>query len=615
MSKRTLLTLGILLLATPALAQNTLCANKPATDDSNACANTRFVHDHIPAVVPPSSISLIDGQVIIGNSSNVGQGRTLSGDIANTNTGVVTIQPNAVNTTKIADSNVTNAKLATGAVNTVKGTVNGTTTSDLAVASCSALYSVTQWITGTGWSCGINPVLPSRAVAATLNLSAFTAVKTLGYDAAGDGGGATFKNVTTTPFRDSFVTAISITGNGTSGCTNGTYRNVKPSGGTGRNLILNVVVSGNVVSSATIEEGGGNGYTAADALSTSITGCSTGVTFSVTTVSTPTCSFSDSAGNHFQIVYDEGNFLNIRQCGAKVDYTGSDGSATNDFTSIQNAINYAADTQGTQSIDGGGTAGARVILPVGAALLCGGTPLNVPQGVAIEGQNIWASSLKICAAWGASANFINICDPDTQASCFASYLRNFTLFAPFNLDGSSGVSAIYSNSIQQVDIIDRVAIYPGRRRCLTLETGYGGAALLGIQNLECNPGDTSTINTGIHINYGTTLVTMRNVHVETGGPNTQIGINILGGFIDLVGFHTEGISTGIQVNIPTSTTFGFAKLHSLTGGASCTNLVLRQGSSAANTVYISSAVQNGCTNTMNNGGTTTTSFIGAWTLF
>lgn len=35
------------LLSSAALAQNTLCANKPATDVSNACANTRFVHDAI----------------------------------------------------------------------------------------------------------------------------------------------------------------------------------------------------------------------------------------------------------------------------------------------------------------------------------------------------------------------------------------------------------------------------------------------------------------------------------------------------------------------------------------------------------------------------------------
>lgn len=487
---------------------------------------------------------------------------------------------------------------------TVSGTVVTSATAPLVADSVTGAMSCPN--------CAV--AISTRTAAAAQDLSAYTVVRTLGYATAGDGGGATFKKVGSNPFRDSFVTAVSITGNGTSGCTNGTYRNKKPSGGTGTNLILNLVVSGNVVTSASIQEAGGNGYTAADVLTTTVTGCAANVTLSVTTVSTPSGSFTDSAGNHFQITPDESNWINIRQFGAKVDYAGTDGSATNDFTAIQNAINYAADIH-SPTIDGGGAAGARVILPAGNAMICGGVPLNVPQGVAIEGANMWASTIKICATWGSSANFMNICDPDTQASCFASYLRNFTLYAPFNLDGSSGVSAIYSNSIQQVDIIDRVAVYAGRRRCLTLEQGYGGAALLGIQNFECTPGDTSTTNAGILIDYGTTLVTMRNVHVETSGPNTQSGIIINGGFIHLTGFHTEGISTGIEVNITGTIADGFAKLEDLTGGASCTNLVLKQGGSVNNSVYVSNLTQNGCTNSVNDEGTPITTFIGAWTLY
>lgn len=487
-------------------------------------------------------------------------------------------------------------------------TVSGT------VVTSATLPIVENVVTGTVSCPDCAIAISTRTAAAGQDLSAYSVVRTLGYAAVGDGGGATFKNVSATPFRDSFVTAVSITSNGGSGCTNNTYRNKQPSGGTGTNLILNMVVTGNVVSSVSIEETGGNGYSVGDVVTTTVTGCASSVTFTVTTVSTPTCSFSDTASNHWQIVLDEGNFLNIRQCGAKVDYAGTDGSATNDFAAIQNAISYAADIH-SPTIDGGGSAGSRVILPPGNAMICGGVPINQPQGVVVEGSNMWASTIKICAAWGASANFWNICDPDTQASCFASYLRNFTIYAPFNLVSSSAVSAIYSNSIQQVDIIDRVAIYAGRRRCLTLETGYGGAALLGLQNLECTPGDTSTVNSGILINYGTTIVNMRNVHVETSGPNTMSGITVTGGFVHLSGFHTEGISTGVEANITGSIANGFVKLEDMTGGVSCTNLVLKQGGSVANSVYVSSLTQNGCTNSMNNGGATTTTFIGAWTLF
>ncbi len=46
MFRKLLLTLGFLFaLASPALAQNTTCSDRPSMDVSNACANTRFVHN------------------------------------------------------------------------------------------------------------------------------------------------------------------------------------------------------------------------------------------------------------------------------------------------------------------------------------------------------------------------------------------------------------------------------------------------------------------------------------------------------------------------------------------------------------------------------------------
>jgi hypothetical protein len=573
-----------------------------------------FVLALLPAVAAAQTFPTVPSGTVIGRTA-IGTGPAQAIPI----TTLIASMLNPLTVTSVNTASViyrgSTSGTATVSAQAVAGTpvIKWPTTSGT-VPTTATLPIVLDAVTGnlTCPTCMLS--LTTRTAAAALDLTSYSVVRTMGYATAGDGGGAMFKKVGSNPFRDSFVTAVSITGNGTSGCTNGTYRNKMPSGGTGTNLILNLVASGNVVTSASIEEAGGNGYTAADVLTTTVTGCAANVTLSVTTVSTPSGSFTDAAGNHWQITPDEGNWINIRQFGAKVDYAGTDGSATNDFTAIQNAINYAADIR-SPTIDGGGAAGTRVILPAGNSMICGGVPLNVPQGVAIEGANMWASTIKICAAWGSSANFMNICDPDTRASCFASYLRNFTLYAPFTLDGSSGVSAIYSNSIQQVDIIDRVAVYAGRRRCLTLEQGYGGAALLGIQNFECTPGDTSTVNTGILIDYGTTLVTMRNVHVETGGPNTMSGMTILGGFVHLSGFHTEGISTGIEVNITGTIADGFAKLEDLTGGAHCTNLVLKQGGSVNNSVYVSSATQNGCTNSINDEGAATTTFIGAWTLY
>lgn len=49
---RTFLLLLALIFSSPALAQNTTCSDRPPTDSSNACANTRFVHNLIPTTPP-----------------------------------------------------------------------------------------------------------------------------------------------------------------------------------------------------------------------------------------------------------------------------------------------------------------------------------------------------------------------------------------------------------------------------------------------------------------------------------------------------------------------------------------------------------------------------------
>ena len=55
--------------------------------------------------------TLTDGSIFVGNASNEATSVTLSGDVTLTNTGVATITNTAVTTSKIADVNVTNAKL------------------------------------------------------------------------------------------------------------------------------------------------------------------------------------------------------------------------------------------------------------------------------------------------------------------------------------------------------------------------------------------------------------------------------------------------------------------------------------------------------------------------
>ena len=65
-----------------------------------------------------TGFALNSSQILVGNASNVATAVTATGDVSISNTGATTISPNAVTTAKIADANVTNAKLANDAVGT-----------------------------------------------------------------------------------------------------------------------------------------------------------------------------------------------------------------------------------------------------------------------------------------------------------------------------------------------------------------------------------------------------------------------------------------------------------------------------------------------------------------
>lgn len=86
MLRKILLAFGLLLIASPALAQNTTCSDRPATDSSNACANTRFVQKAI-SNIPPTPPGGTNGQIQYNNNGAFG-GFTANGDVTiNTSTG------------------------------------------------------------------------------------------------------------------------------------------------------------------------------------------------------------------------------------------------------------------------------------------------------------------------------------------------------------------------------------------------------------------------------------------------------------------------------------------------------------------------------------------------
>jgi hypothetical protein len=603
MSKKHLLVFGLLFITCPAWAQNTQCSNRPATDDSNACANTRFVHDHVPAVVPPSSISLNDGQIIIGNSSNVGQGRTLSGDITNTDTGVVTISPQAV----------TNTKIAPGAADTVKGSLNGTSVTDLAIPACAG-NNVLQYTTSIGFTCAAitaSPVFASRAAAAAQNLSAFTSIKTLGYATAGDGGGATFLKVGAVPFKDTYVLTGSITPG--TGYTNGTYLGVPMGGGDGLGCAAAVTVSGTVVTAVDITGNYCAAYAVGNALTplnSAVGGTGSGALFTVSTISTQQASFIDAGGNNWQYVVDEGSFLNVRQFGAKLDWNGTDGTATNDLNSFKSAMAFAAvPFSGSAAI----IFGAKVIVPKGAAYLCASpaqfATLQVPAGVSIEGGSPYgAATLKQCTGASSNEHFISLCNPNSSVGEFGCRLKDISLI----MTGTSAnnIAAVYSNSAQQFPILDNVYIQPLTRSCLYYEIGRGGASNAIFENVDCE-GDAASTNNGVTIaaNVGGTQVVFRN-WVMGCAPTTcsrNAFANPDGSAANLIfdTIHIEGTTTGISLGGD-----GLSVVRNVTGGTACTSLIVLQSTNNNGTVLFENISQGSCTTTVTNGHGGGSNFLG-----
>lgn len=601
------ITLGIFsavtaVLLPPALAQcngvfpnNTVCGNITGTGN-------------LPRPTSPSSFlgaaGGTNGQIQYNNVGALG-GFTASGDATiNTTSGVVTLTP--------------------GAANTLKGSLNGTTVTNIAVPACATAL---QWTASTGFVCAAaaatTPIFASRTAAAAVDLSAYTVVQTLGYAAGGDGGGAIFVKIAGgTQFRDSFITTGSLTSAG-SGCPNGTYQGTQFTGGTGRGAFATVTVAGTVVTDVTITALG-NQYTAGDVLSGSI-GCSGAFSWTVSAVSTPLASFTDTAGNKWQYMVDAGGRIDPRSFGAKFDCTTvgltCDATATDDFASIQAAL-YFANYHGSQTLNSDTPTGysSRVVLPFGSAKVCvSGTPFNtltVPDSVVLEGQAKYGSWLKQCDSDAATDYFVTLGWAGKGLACFGPQLRTLGLYAGIG-SANHEVAMVFTNCAQQGIIINDVAIYAIFRMCLRATTGFGGASDFTANGIECNinyqaPNQTEMIE----VNYNGANIKLNEIILHSGLNISIRGISIInvGGTVNIQNFHAEQISLPIWYNATGASTVGVV-LMGLTGGAGCTTLVHRQAGSIANRITLGTAVKAGCTNTYDNAGAATTTDVYNWVNF
>lgn len=446
--------------------------------------------------------------------------------------------------------------------------------------------------------------IASRAAAVALDLHTYSVVTTGGYGVGGDGGSATFQNVGSSPFKDSYILTGNVSAGGSNYGAATSYLGVRLTGGSlGLGCMGKVTVNSSAAVSA-IDISGTlcPNYQVGDVLAPLASDMApgglggSGATYTITSVSAPLGSFTDSVGTHFQYVVGSNGFPNARQFGCKLDWNGNDGVATNDLPCFNSAIAFAMLPFGSSAALVNGNT---IIVPKGAAYLCAGTSpfstLIVPAGVALAGAGSHGgTTLKQCAAENSAAHFVTLCDPNAQLGQFGCKLQNLSL----STDGpsSNAVAAVYSNSGQQFPLLENVYIETTARGCVYYEIGKGGAANAIFNDLDCEQ-DSGNTNVGLVANSSNTQIILNNSNFGCAPSNCAANAITLAsnsnGVIDK--FHIEH-----HVNAMSLAATGLTTIRNGTITTGCVNGITLTSSNANGTVLVEN-VQSSCTTTVVNG--------------
>jgi hypothetical protein len=538
---------------------------------------------------------------------------------------------------------VANANIIPGAANTVKGSLDGATTSDIALVSCSVAYRFTQWVSGTGWRCGISPVLPARSNISSLDLSAFTAITVQGFATAGDGGGMTMLKSASQPFcanstnttavQDSAGNWFSISENSYNIRQFGAKQDGSTDDTTAIQSALDCAAMYTVAGGAAVVVGV-NGRTVY--LPPGISMASNTLTVPngvvvigsgpISSVWQMTTGFPTN--KHFVILGPQFQQNDI----ALVQSSGGAGNLTLNGARTRSGVNYNPSSLGPEICSGDNNNTTTFTFHgINAATGLADTDaiLGPAAGNCVTSTKGWLSITQIST----SAGYTNVTAGYPQVATFGSRLENmqlfssntnatqFTTFINNSYAGTTGVSGnamVYTNSAQHTGGLSNVKMITGNRSGSIFESGIGGASVFTYDDVEINfsgnCGGCASNNPGAYFNYGGLLTPIRRVVLQGASSAGSVAMNIAGGHVHIQDSHVEGVPTGFDIN-STSVNSGIISISNCFGGSGVTDFIKIEAGAAANITYVSALLSNGSTNIMNNKGALTVGNIVDWTKF
>jgi hypothetical protein len=244
-----------------------------------------------------------------------------------------------------------------------------------------------------------------------------------------------------------------------------------------------------------------------------------------------------------------------------------------------------------------------------------------PNNNTVEGSKYWTSITQISVS-GAVGTAVHV--GSLPIASMASTLENLQLFSDLN-NALTQRAMVYSNNTQHTGGLKKVKIFHGNRHAARLETGLGGASYFTFEDVETyGSGDAAGVasnNSSIYLNYGGLLTTIKNLVLAGPGPTlapNQIGIEIVGGFVDGHTIHPESIATGIAIKLP-NTNSGAVRLAQVLGNPNITQLIDIASTVPAGITYLSGIYVGGGPKALNNhisGGTSVNAAnIIPWTVY